>query len=49
MFESNILSHQHHIQDVIQLYSNLGYDLESSSGNTILKLNLKKFKRNWIY
>jgi FkbM family methyltransferase len=44
-FESNILSSIENINEIINLFSNIGYDLISRSPiDTILKLNLKNLK-----
>jgi FkbM family methyltransferase len=44
-FESNILSSNENINEIINLFSNIGYDLISKSSiDTILKLNLNNLK-----
>tara|TARA_Y100000356_G_C11244406_1_gene283027 strand:+ start:753 stop:1607 length:855 start_codon:yes stop_codon:yes gene_type:complete len=42
LFESNALSDKKNVLDVIKLAQDIGYDLISHQGNTILKLNIKK-------
>lgn len=48
-FESNILTKKEHIDEIINLLKNLGYETISSSVNTIMKLNLKKIKKKFIF
>lgn len=44
MFESNILSNKNHVDEIIHLYSNKGYDIINRGTNTILRLNLNNIK-----
>ena len=48
-FESNILTKKEHTLEIINLLKNFGYDLISSSIDTIMVLNLKKIKKKNIF
>lgn len=48
-FESNILSKKEDIDNIINITQKIGYDLISSSHDTILKLNLNKMHKKFIF
>lgn len=45
LFESNSLSEPKNVNEIINLYSDIGYDLIYKNNDTLLKLNLKKIKK----
>lgn len=48
-FESNILSKKEDIDNIINISQKIGYDLISSDHETILKLNLNKIQKKFIF
>jgi FkbM family methyltransferase len=44
MFESNVLTDEQSVNDIIELFTKKGYELISKNDDTILKLNLKKLE-----
>jgi hypothetical protein len=48
-FESNVLSNSDDVDDIINLFTKIGYDLINKSRDTILKLNLKNIKNKKKY
>jgi FkbM family methyltransferase len=49
LFESNVLTSSDDINQIINLYTNIGYDLIERGNDTLLKLNLKKIKNKTKY
>lgn len=49
IFESNILTNKKYIDNIIEISQTIGYDLISSGTDTILKLNLNKIHKMFIF
>lgn len=48
-FESNVLSSSENIDEIVQLFTGIGYDLIIKDHDTVLKLNLKNIQRKTKY
>ena len=49
IFESNVLTNKANTQNIIQISTKLGYDLILSGHDTLLKLNLQKIHKTFIF
>tara|TARA_B110000008_G_C16965838_1_gene561976 strand:+ start:1358 stop:2197 length:840 start_codon:yes stop_codon:yes gene_type:complete len=49
IFESNVLTNKEDVDNIIKISENIGYDLILREGDTIIKLNLNKIHKTFIF